>query len=96
MTNSSVTDGLLPVATIMTLDYLLDWISSRFHPLRGLIHPKPLLLVRDGRLPRANMPRELVSDEELWIDGQHGVRDLVFRRQEDEQPMRGSRGRARV
>ena len=74
---SSVTDGLLLVGTIVLWDYLLDWVSSRFRPLRGLIHPKPLLLVRDGRLLRANMKRELVSDEELWSElRQHGVRDL--------------------
>lgn len=73
----SITDGLLLVGTIMAWDYLLDWASSRFRFLGTLIHPKPLLLVRDGRLLRANMRRELMSDEELWSElRQHGIRDL--------------------
>src|SRR5688500_12139702 len=52
---SSVTDGLLLVATIMAWDYALDWVASRAPRLADLIHPRPLLLVRGGRLLRANM-----------------------------------------
>jgi uncharacterized membrane protein YcaP (DUF421 family) len=74
---SSVTDGLLLVATIMAWDYALDWVASRVPRLGELIHPRPLLLVRGGRLLRANMRRELVSEQELWSGlRQHGVRDL--------------------
>jgi uncharacterized membrane protein YcaP (DUF421 family) len=74
---TSITDGLLLVATIVAWDYLLDWTASRFRILGDLIHPKPMVLVRDGRLVRANMRRELVSEEELWSElRQHGVRDL--------------------
>jgi uncharacterized membrane protein YcaP (DUF421 family) len=75
---TSVTDGLLLVGTIMGWNYLLDWAASRIRALQALIHPPPLLLVRDGRLLRRNMRRELVSDEELWSGlRQHGVGDLT-------------------
>ena len=96
---ASVTDGLLLVSTIVAWDYLLDWLSSRFPALQGLTHPRPLMLVRDGRLIHANLKRELVSEEELRTGlRQHGVRDVadvtaaylegdgklsVFRRDED-------------
>jgi uncharacterized membrane protein YcaP (DUF421 family) len=74
---SSITDGLLLVATIMGWDYVLDWMASRVRPLRELIHPRPLLLVRRGRIMRTNMRRELVSDEELWSGLRvNGVQDL--------------------
>jgi uncharacterized membrane protein YcaP (DUF421 family) len=74
---TSVTDGLLLVATIMAWDYVLDWTASRFPRFGDLIHPRPLLLVRRGRLLRANMRRELVSEQELWTGlRQHGVREL--------------------
>ena len=33
--------------------------------MRSFVEPRPLLLVRDGRLLRANMRRELVTQEEL-------------------------------
>jgi uncharacterized membrane protein YcaP (DUF421 family) len=75
---TSVTDGLLLVGTIMGWNYLLDWAASRIPRLQTLIHPPPLLLVRDGRLLRRNMRRELVSDEELWSGlRQHGVGELA-------------------
>ena len=74
---SSITDGLLLVATMMAWDYGLDWLGSRVSWLGQLIHPGPLLLVRAGRILRANMRRELVSEEELWTGlRQHGVREL--------------------
>jgi uncharacterized membrane protein YcaP (DUF421 family) len=74
---TSVTDGLLLVATIMAWDYALDWLASRVPRFGHLIHPRPLLLVRRGQLLRANMRRELVSEQELWTGlRQHGVRDL--------------------
>ena len=74
---SSITDGLLLVATMMAWDYGLDWLGSRVSWLGQLIHPAPLLLVRAGRILRANMRRELVSEEELWTGlRQHGVREL--------------------
>ncbi|MGH7278040.1 MAG: DUF421 domain-containing protein [Candidatus Rokuibacteriota bacterium] len=74
---TSVTDGVLLVATIMAWNYLVDWLGSTVPVLQGLIHPSPLLLVRDGRLLRRNMRRELVTDEELWSAlRQHGIRDL--------------------
>jgi uncharacterized membrane protein YcaP (DUF421 family) len=75
---TSVTDGLLLVGTIMAWDYVLDWAGSRFPSVQGLIHPPPLLLVRDGELLRQNLKREFVSEEELWSGlRQHGIRDLA-------------------
>jgi uncharacterized membrane protein YcaP (DUF421 family) len=64
--DTSITDGLLLVATIMAWDYVLDFAASRIPRLRGLIHPGPLLLIRNGQIMRKNMQRELVSEEELW------------------------------
>jgi uncharacterized membrane protein YcaP (DUF421 family) len=76
-TYTSVTDGLLLVATIMAWDYALDWLASYFPRFAELIHPRPLLLVRRGQLMRDNMRQELVSEQELWTGlRQHGVREL--------------------
>jgi hypothetical protein len=58
---TSVTDGLLLVGTIMAWDYLLDWTASRFPAVQDLIHPRPLLLIRNGRILRTNLKRELVE-----------------------------------
>jgi uncharacterized membrane protein YcaP (DUF421 family) len=74
---SSITDGLLLVTTIMGCDYALDWTASRVPHLRDLIHPRPLLLVRRGRIMRENMRRERMSEEELWSGlRSNGIQDL--------------------
>jgi uncharacterized membrane protein YcaP (DUF421 family) len=74
---TSITDGLLLVATIMACDHVLEWTVSRVPALQTLIHPRPLLLVRDGRLLRRNMREELVGEEELWTGLRlHGIERL--------------------
>jgi uncharacterized membrane protein YcaP (DUF421 family) len=62
---TSVTDGCILVGTIVAWNYMLDWLSYRWKPLRVLLEPLPLLLISDGRLQRHNMRKELVSEEEL-------------------------------
>jgi uncharacterized membrane protein YcaP (DUF421 family) len=62
----SVTDGLLLVAVIIGWSVLLDWAGSRIPRLGSLTHPRPLLLIENGRLLRDNMRREALTEEELW------------------------------
>jgi uncharacterized membrane protein YcaP (DUF421 family) len=61
----SIADGCLLVATIAGWNYLLDWSSYRFPWVRRFVESKPLPLIRDGRLLRANMRRELITKDEL-------------------------------
>jgi uncharacterized membrane protein YcaP (DUF421 family) len=63
--DNSITAGLLTVLTVIGWAYLVDWAAYRFPRLRRLIRPPALLLVRDGRLLRRNMRRELLTEEEL-------------------------------
>lgn len=70
----SVTDGFVLVATIAFWNWLLDWASFRFERVRRMVEPPPALMIRNGRLMRANMKRELVSPEELLAElRQHGI-----------------------
>jgi uncharacterized membrane protein YcaP (DUF421 family) len=61
----SVLDGFVLVATIAGWSYLLDWLCYHCEPVRKLLEPRPLELIRDGQLLRAHMRRELVTTEEL-------------------------------
>ena len=61
----SITDGIVLVGTIGGWNLLLDWLAFRFAAVRRVLEPAPLPLVRDGRLLRQNMRRELVSVDEL-------------------------------
>lgn len=74
----TISDGCLLVATITGWNYLLDWASYRFPRVRSLIEAKPLLLVRNGRMQRANMRRELITVDELTAHlRKEGVTDLA-------------------
>jgi uncharacterized membrane protein YcaP (DUF421 family) len=61
----SVTEGALLVFTIVSLDFALDWVGHRVPWLRRLTRPSPLLLIRNGRMIRRNMQREMITTEEL-------------------------------
>ncbi|ABP54862.1 DUF421 domain-containing protein [Salinispora tropica] len=63
---TSLADGVLLVAVIIGWAYLLDAVAYRWQPAARLIRPKPLALVRDGRMLHRNMRRELVTEDELY------------------------------
>lgn len=62
---TSITDGCLLVVTIAGWNYLLDWSSYRFPAVRRLVEAKPLRLIHNGRVLRANMRREFITIDEL-------------------------------
>ncbi len=61
----SVTEGLVLVGTILAWNYALDWLGYRSPWVYRLLHPAPLLLVRDGRLQRKNLRAEMLTLEDL-------------------------------
>jgi uncharacterized membrane protein YcaP (DUF421 family) len=73
----SITEGLILVGTIALWDYLLDWLSYRFPRVRRVLQPSPLLLIKDGRILRQNLKREMITVEELKEQlREHGVEDV--------------------
>lgn len=75
---TSATDGVVLIATLVFWSYTLDYLSFRFPPIRRLTAAPRLCLVRDGKLLRRNMRRELITDEELNAKiRQEGVEDLA-------------------
>ena len=61
----SLPDGIVLVATIIFWNYALDWLSFKSPRLQRLIEPPPLPLIKDGRLLRRNMRRELITEADL-------------------------------
>lgn len=74
---TSITDGVLLVATIILWSYALDWLGYHVPAIQRLVHPPPLELVKDGRMLYVNMRRELITKEELMSQiREQGVDDL--------------------
>ena len=68
--------GRVLVATIAFWDFFLDWLGYRFTCIERLLRPAPLLLIKNGRLLRQNMKRELIREEELMAKlREHGIRE---------------------
>lgn len=61
----SVTEGVVLVLTIVFWDYLFDWLGFRIPGLRPLLRPQALLLIKDGKLQKRNMRKEMINEEEL-------------------------------
>jgi uncharacterized membrane protein YcaP (DUF421 family) len=54
--------------------WALDWLGYHVPAIQRLVHPPPLLLIRDGRLLRRNMQTELITVDELMSQLRlHGV-----------------------
>lgn len=61
----SITDGFLLVATIVIWSYFLDWLGYKYRFFNRLIKPSKLLLVKNGRMLKRNMKKELITEDEL-------------------------------
>jgi uncharacterized membrane protein YcaP (DUF421 family) len=74
----SISDGAVLVSTIIGWNLLIDWLAYRFAFLRRLLEPRPLPLVRDGRILHGNLRRELMTVEDLRGKlREHGVDDVA-------------------
>lgn len=61
----SVTEGVVLVLTIAGWDYLFDLLGYRIPALRPVLRPPALLLIKNGKLQKHNLRKEMISEEEL-------------------------------
>jgi uncharacterized membrane protein YcaP (DUF421 family) len=74
----TIADGLVLIATLIGGNLVLNWLSFRFPRLRRLVEADKLLLIRNGKMQRRNMRRELITDEELLAKLRgHGLEKLA-------------------
>lgn len=62
---TSITDGVVLVATLAFWNLLIDWLGYHVHWFGSWLHPDPIKVVENGILNRRNMRKELISYEEL-------------------------------
>ena len=71
---TSVTDGIIMIAVIMSLNYLVNALSYRVPLIERLVSASPLQIIRNGRLLRRNMRSEFITEDELMSHlRRHGI-----------------------
>ena len=61
----SVPEGIVLVSTIIFWNFALDWLGYRFPFFHRFVHPPAIELVKDGRMLRRNMQKEMITADEL-------------------------------
>ena len=62
---ASITGAVIIAGTLVTWNYVIDWLTFRSTIFRRVVRPAPLKLIEDGRLLYRNMRREFITEEEL-------------------------------
>ena len=74
---TSVGDGVILVATIVAWDFVLDWLGFRFPIMSRILRAPAVLLIRDGRIQKRNLRKEMISEDELLGElREQGVEDV--------------------
>ena len=62
---TSITDGIVLVATIVGMSWLFDWLGYHYSFMGRWVHPQRKPLVVNGRVIRRTLGEELMTEEEL-------------------------------
>ena len=70
----SLSEGIVLVGTIVAWSVGLDWLGYHSRFIAWVLHPPPLLLVRDGRIQVRNLRSEFITRNDLLEQlREHGV-----------------------
>ncbi len=61
----TVSEGMLVVGTIAAWNYFIDWMSYHFAWFARFAEPRAVPLIRHGTILRANLRREMLTEDEL-------------------------------
>lgn len=61
----SVTDGIFLIGTLVFWSYALDLLANKFSFVEKILHPEPILLIKDGKIIRQNLQKEFITYGEL-------------------------------
>lgn len=75
--SKSVGEAAVLVMTVLFWSFVLEWLTYRFPWAERIVQPRPLLLVRDGKILHKNLRKELITREELMAQlRENGLRDI--------------------
>ena len=61
----SITEGAVIVAAIFAWNVVLDWLAYRSRFAYWLLHPPPLVLVKNGNVQWRNLRSQLITKDDL-------------------------------
>lgn len=72
----SLPDGLGVIVSVLGCSYAIDWLSYRSPFIHRLVHPHPVLLIRDGAVFHEHLEQELMTMQQLHSKlRSHGIVD---------------------
>jgi uncharacterized membrane protein YcaP (DUF421 family) len=75
--SKSVTESLVLICTIVFWDYFLDFLGFKSRVFERVIEPEKLEIIKDGKLLRRNMKKEMLTEDEVLSQmRQNGVEDV--------------------
>lgn len=77
----SLGDALILAATLVFWDWFLSFLGFKNSFIRRLLRPKPLLIIKDGKIRWENTRKELLTlediEEELRLKGVESIKDVA-------------------
>lgn len=74
----SFPEGVVLVLTIVFWNVLIDWLGFRYPAFGRFLNEPPLALIRDGKVQRRNLRRELMTMDELdAVLRKNGIDDVA-------------------
>lgn len=74
----SVPDGIALVVTLIFWNYALEWLGFHFPAFDKVISPSPIMLIKNGRMIRKNMRKELITKGDLFTQLRlQGIEDVT-------------------
>jgi uncharacterized membrane protein YcaP (DUF421 family) len=72
----SIPDGLGVAMIVLASSYAVDWLSFYSPAVHALMHPEPVLLIRDGIILQQSLVHELMTERQLRCKLRgHGIND---------------------
>lgn len=65
--NKPFIEGLIPIATLVTIQIVLAYITLKSRKLRLLVDGKPSIMIRNGKLDRSEMAKQRYSLDDLLL-----------------------------
>jgi uncharacterized membrane protein YcaP (DUF421 family) len=76
-TYDSIAEGFVLVGTLAFWNYMLDWGSFHVEAIHRLTEPRPLLIIKRGRILRRNLRHEFLTVDDIHEQlRQKGITDI--------------------